>query len=110
MAIDGGACPLAHPAPPAPRFFLQLLEQRLSAPDCAAAGWLLDGFPHTKGQAGQLAAAGFVPDKAILLEGPHALLVERIRWAGALGARARGHSKSILRPAGYTHSLKQPPN
>lgn len=78
--------PHPYPYPPSPhaaaRFFLELLRQRLSAADCTAAGWVLDGFPHTRRQAAQLAAAGFVPDKAVLLEAPHALLTERIRRGG----------------------------
>jgi hypothetical protein len=72
-----------HRALPTHRFFLELLTQRLSAPDCSALGWLLDGFPHTKAQAARLAAAGLVPDKAIFLEGQHLLLMERVRCASS---------------------------
>ena len=76
------------PAPLRPsRFFLQLLEQRLSAPDCQALGWLLDGFPHTKAQAARLAAAGIVPDKVVFLEAAHSMLMERVRWVGGMGLR-----------------------
>ncbi len=42
-----------------------------------AAGWVLDGFPHTVAQAASLQARGIVPDKALLLDAPHALLLER---------------------------------
>jgi adenylate kinase family enzyme len=58
---------------------MQILTARLSTPDCLARGWLLDGFPHTKGQAARLAAAGFEPDKVVFLEGSHALLAQRVR-------------------------------
>lgn len=69
---------------------MQLLEQRLTSPDCQALGWLLDGFPHTKAQAARLAAAGVVPDKAVFLDGTHAVLMERVRWGwtGLLGVVA----------------------
>ena len=77
---------------PARRFFLELLQQRLSSPDCQAAGWVLDGFPHTQAQAARLAALGFAVDKAVFLEGPHGLLAERIRlvegsWINVGGSR-----------------------
>lgn len=32
------------------RLLLTLLLRRLAAPDCAARGWALDGFPHTQQQ------------------------------------------------------------
>lgn len=68
-----------HPLTRPSRFFMRLLTERLSAPDCQSAGWLLDGFPHTKAQALRLAQAGVMPDKAVFLEGTHGLLMERVR-------------------------------
>lgn len=32
------------------RLLLALVVRRLGQPDCVAAGWLLDGFPHTQQQ------------------------------------------------------------
>eukprot|EP00879_Flechtneria_rotunda_P032088 GHRR01035240.1.p1 GENE.GHRR01035240.1~~GHRR01035240.1.p1 ORF type:complete len:660 (+),score=243.45 GHRR01035240.1:528-2507(+) len=61
------------------RMLLSLLLRRLDASDCQAQGWALDGFPHTRKQAEVLADAGHVPDKVILLEGPHALLLDRVK-------------------------------
>ncbi len=60
-------------------FFLELLLERLTQPDCAASGWLLDGFPHNKEQAAALAAAGLVPDKVVFLEATHAVLLDRTK-------------------------------
>eukprot|EP00775_Hariotina_reticulata_P013032 gene13032-13161_t len=59
---------------------LKVLLQRLAAPDCATQGWLLDGFPHTRQQGEVLAQAGHVPDKVIMLEGPHTLLLDRVKY------------------------------
>jgi adenylate kinase family enzyme len=85
------------------RFFKQLVSERLSAPDCQAVGWVLDGFPHTKSQAMWLFAAGLAPDKVIILEGSHALLMERIRCVaqGKVWKRSQlgaAHRKSALEP------------
>lgn len=113
---------LKRPTTPAPstprRFFLELLTARLSAPDCLARGWLLDGFPHTREQAARLAATGFAPDKAIFLEGAHALLAERIRCMGgtetrlAAGACARASVThcclGALRAGGRVHATAGP--
>ncbi|KAF8071222.1 GLTP1 [Scenedesmus sp. PABB004] len=61
------------------RLLLGLVLRRLAAPDCQAVGWALDGFPHTRKQAAVLAEAGHEPDKVIMLEGPHALLLDRAK-------------------------------
>lgn len=45
------------------RYFLAVLRKRLAELDCEARGWVLDGFPHTKGQCEELEALGIVPDK-----------------------------------------------
>lgn len=59
---------------------MKLLLERLQHTDCQTHGWVLDGFPHTRKQAEELTAAGHVPDKVILLEGPHALLLNRVKY------------------------------
>lgn len=46
-----------------PRFFFEVLTQRLAEPDCVARGWLLDGFPHTAEQCEELGRRGISPDK-----------------------------------------------
>jgi adenylate kinase len=58
---------------------LGLVEERLDQPD-AAAGWLLDGFPRTPGQAEALQAmvAGTGIDAAIDLVVPEEVVVQRI--------------------------------
>jgi adenylate kinase family enzyme len=53
---------------------------RLAKPDCQARGWLLDGFPHTAAQAQELAAAGVVPDKVVLLTASHEVLLDRAKY------------------------------
>lgn len=111
------------------RLLMRLLLERLQHADCRVAGWVLDGFPHTRKQVGfericslfadacsepwtatnsgtwqvssadcaleclhtpcslhtstqaeELTAAGHVPDKVVLLEGPHALLLNRVKY------------------------------
>jgi len=60
-------------------FLLELIKWRVAEPDCMAAGWLLDGFPHTPAQATALKGMGIVPDKVIFLEAEHAGLYERTK-------------------------------
>ncbi|KAG5184714.1 adenylate kinase-domain-containing protein [Tribonema minus] len=55
-----------------------VVQDRLAQPDCAARGWLLDGFPRTKAQADALAAGGVAPHAFIVLDVPEVLLVERV--------------------------------
>jgi len=51
-----------------------LVAEHLAAPECAARGWLLDGFPRTLAQAEGLAAAlastGASVDRVVCLEVP----------------------------------------
>ncbi len=72
MRVRGRMC-VCH------RFFLELLERRLSEPDCQAKGWLLDGFPHTAAQAEALRQRGLEPDKVVFLHAENAILVDRAR-------------------------------
>lgn len=55
-----------------------VVKDRLSEPDCAKQGWLLDGFPRTETQAQALQAAGIVPDKVLSLKVPDEMLIERV--------------------------------
>ena len=52
-----------------------LVKERLSQADCAAKGWLLDGFPRTEAQADALSKFGIVPDVFIYLSVPDEMLV-----------------------------------
>ncbi|XP_054844493.1 adenylate kinase 8-like [Eublepharis macularius] len=54
-----------------------LLEERLSAEDCTALGWVLDGFPETRQQALLLQAKGISPQHVLVLYAPDTVLVER---------------------------------
>lgn len=45
-----------------------MVKDRLSQPDSAEKGWLLDGYPRSSSQATALQALGFQPDLFILLE------------------------------------------
>jgi len=55
-----------------------LVANRLNEPDCKEKGWLLDGFPRTEAQAKEMEKLFLVPSKAILLEVPDEVLVERV--------------------------------
>ncbi len=55
-----------------------LVSKRLAEPDCREKGWLLDGFPRTKAQAEKMEELFLVPTKAVLLDVPDEVLVERV--------------------------------
>ncbi|KAL3822454.1 hypothetical protein ACHAXA_006882 [Cyclostephanos tholiformis] len=55
-----------------------IVKERLDSPDCAEAGWLLDGFPRTLAQAEALAEVGISADCFIFLNVPDEVLVERV--------------------------------
>ncbi|KAJ0618695.1 putative adenylate kinase [Helianthus annuus] len=55
-----------------------MVKNRLSQPDSAEKGWLLDGYPRSSSQATALQAYGFKPDIFILLEVPQEILVDRV--------------------------------
>ena len=57
---------------------ISLVVARLGESDCAAAGWMLDGFPRTAGQAASLRAAGMEPDVTLCLDVPDDVLVDRV--------------------------------
>jgi len=57
---------------------VKLLAERLSKPDCAEKGWLLEGIPATKGQSQQLVAAGFVPDKVVFVTAPDDNIIKAV--------------------------------
>ena len=56
---------------------VKLVTERLGRPD-AQNGWLLDGFPRTAAQAAAMERAFLEPTKAILLDVPDDVLVERV--------------------------------
>lgn len=55
---------------------LSLVTKRLAQRDCVQNGWILDGFPRSREQAGELSAEGIVPDLIIMLERPDELVRE----------------------------------
>lgn len=57
---------------------VMMVKDRLSQPDSAEKGWLLDGYPRSSSQATALQAFGFKPDLFILLEVPQEILVDRV--------------------------------
>ncbi|KAI3671696.1 hypothetical protein L1987_87436 [Smallanthus sonchifolius] len=57
---------------------VMMVKDRLSQPDSAEKGWLLDGYPRSSSQATALQAFGFKPDLFILLEVPEEILVDRV--------------------------------
>jgi len=56
---------------------IELVRQRLQAPDCAR-GFLLDGFPRTIPQAEALAAIPVLLDRVLEIRVPDEVLVERL--------------------------------
>ena len=75
-----------------------LVAERLAQHD-ARAGWLLDGYPRTAGQAEALAAVtGDAPfDLALNLEVPESVVVERIS------------SRRVCAKEGHIYSVHEPP-
>lgn len=57
---------------------VMMVKDRLSQPDSAEKGWLLDGYPRSSSQATALEAFGFHPDLFILLDVPQEILVDRV--------------------------------
>ncbi len=75
-----------------------LVAERLAQPD-ASAGWLLDGFPRTPGQADALAevSADAPFDVAVNLDVPEAVVIERIS------------SRRVCNNCGAIYSTDRPP-
>jgi adenylate kinase len=57
---------------------IDIVKEKLSGSECAAKGWLLDGFPRTAAQARALQAAGLLADVVIILDVPEEVLIERV--------------------------------
>lgn len=57
---------------------ISMLKERITQPDVAASGWLLDGFPRTAVQAEALTNAGIVPSVVVLLNISDDALIERV--------------------------------
>ncbi|XP_077096950.1 adenylate kinase 8 isoform X2 [Siphateles boraxobius] len=55
----------------------QLIQQRLSKPDCVRRGWVLEAIPKTQEEALCLQEAGITPDHVVMLEAPDVVLIER---------------------------------
>ncbi len=57
---------------------VEMVLARVGAPDAAARGWLLDGYPRSGEQAEAIEAAGIRPDVFLLVNVPDEALVERV--------------------------------
>ncbi|KAF8065545.1 adenylate kinase 2 [Scenedesmus sp. PABB004] len=57
---------------------VEMVKSRLSTPDVASAGWLLDGYPRSASQAEAIEREGIRPDIFLLIDVPSELLVERV--------------------------------
>merc|ERR1711871_1249036 len=79
---------------------IDMVKDRMSQPDCAAKGWLLDGFPHTGAQAEAMKASGIHAEYFVLLDVPEEALVERVT-----GRRLAPQTGKI-----YHMKFKPPPN
>lgn len=71
---------------------ISLIERRILEKDCVN-GFILDGFPRTKVQAEKMKEMGIPVDKAIEIDVPFDLIVERI--TGRLTHEASGRSYHI---------------
>jgi len=56
----------------------KIVVQFLDTPECKEKGWLLDGFPRTLTQAEDMEKYFLLPNKALFLDVPEEMLVERI--------------------------------
>lgn len=57
---------------------VQMVKNRLAAPDVQQRGWLLDGYPRSASQAEAIEKEGIRPDVFLLLDVPDGILVERV--------------------------------
>ncbi|KAJ1493909.1 adenylate kinase-domain-containing protein [Baffinella frigidus] len=55
----------------------EVLAERISNADCQSKGWVLDGYPANKKQAGMLAAAGVSPSSVVILQADEDLVLQR---------------------------------
>lgn len=56
----------------------KIVLDRIEQPDCLQKGWILDGFPRTRGQAEAMQQLGIIPDLFIFLDVPDSELAERV--------------------------------
>jgi adenylate kinase len=81
---------------------IPLISARLSKSDCAAKGWVLEGFPSTAAQARQLQAAGGFANKCVVLDVPATTLKLRLADddADAATPTARAAAAAVAARAG----------
>lgn len=65
---------------------VQVLRQRITAPDVVRCGWVLDDFPLTVQQAKMLEQSGIVPHRLLTINVPEGLVYSRARTLGEQGA------------------------
>ena len=78
---------------------VEMVKNKLSEPETAAKGWLLDGYPRSGEQAEAIEAEGIRPDVFLLINVPDALLVDRV-----VGRRSDPETGEI-----YHLTFKPPP-
>lgn len=57
---------------------MELVKERLSRPDCAINGWILDGCPSTEEQISKLKDLGFSPQLVVELDLSDSLVYEKL--------------------------------
>ncbi len=57
---------------------MELVKERLSKPDCAINGWILDGCPSTEEQISKLKELGFSPQLVVELDLSDSLVYEKL--------------------------------
>lgn len=78
---------------------VEMVKNKLSEPEVASKGWLLDGYPRSGEQAEAIEAEGIRPDVFLLINVPDNLLVDRV-----VGRRSDPETGEI-----YHLTFKPPP-
>ena len=80
----------------------EIIRDRVSSPDCAN-GFILDGFPRNLAQAEALVDMGIKVNKALLIDVPDEVLVDRVQ------GRERMSGRRVCENCGASYHLKNNP-
>ena len=92
----------------------EIIRDRVSSPDCAN-GFILDGFPRNLAQAEALVDMGIKVNKALLIDVPDEVLVDRVqgrvmcdKCGGHLEARSDDRPETVRARLKVYHELTDP--
>ena len=92
----------------------EIIRDRVSSPDCAN-GFILDGFPRNLAQAEALVDMGIKVNKALLIDVPDEVLVDRVqgrvmcdKCGGHLEARSDDRPETVQARLKVYHELTDP--